>query len=51
MLMRKVVLDLGDWFSLLVIYLKKKKKVKFLPKGFKGVSEMCAALSFMEEGS
>lgn len=50
MLMRKVVLDLGDWFSLLVIYLK-KKKVKFLPKGFKGVSEMCAALSFMEEGS
>lgn len=25
MLMKKVVLDLGDWFSLLVIYLKKKK--------------------------
>lgn len=49
MLMKKVVLDLGDWFSLFVIYLK--KKVKFLPKGFKGVSEMCAALSFMEEGS
>lgn len=26
----------------MLIYLK--KKVKFLPEGFKGVSEMCAAL-------
>lgn len=30
MLMKKVVLDLGDWFSLLVIYLKKKKKSEIL---------------------
>lgn len=28
--MKKVVLDLGDWFSLLVIYLKKKKKSEIL---------------------
>lgn len=27
MLMKKVVLDLGDWFSLLVIYLKKKSEI------------------------